>query len=562
MIEELTPQILMVSVFLIIVIAPILTLLLSALLLWRYRRAVTHAMARTGGFDGPAAQSRNVVSSDSSNPETEDPEIGSSSSDLYRHVILAPWHNAIRYAVSGLAFALVFALSAQFVYPFGLELPGFLVGVWIYMWPLVLALPLIVPGSMRLWVGCVVLYFFVFMLLGLWAATITNIPEYRYGAVILPARSSVTPTNMIRLWFAVNGIPTLLMMLCFNRRVRAVAPLMLALVTTSITGTLCIVFALFTSRGVDLTVAFSVSMELHVFWFVLATYILSLAGFAVIGWFLARWISRAYQRRKLSDQSLMLDALWLLFASAYGMWLAWGGLVWIAVAPAAFLVYKLALAAGARIGDGEPDVARGLTFLRVFSLGRRSEALLEAVAGHWRHIGSIQMITGPDVVGSTVQPHRSLDFLSGKLDRHFVNDQNSLESSMADQIRTADPDGRFRVNNFFCHEDSWQPILSWLVQEGDSVLMDLRSFSANSAGCIHELRYLVQEVPYSRCLLIVDDTTDHGFLQRTLKDAWERLPPGSPNHSHPPDQVTVHSFKPGTAALRQLVRRLCDAACR
>ena len=40
---------------------------------------------------------------------------------------------------------------------------------------------------------------------------------------------------------------------------------------------------------------------------------------------------------------------------------------------------------------------RGLTFLRVFSLGTLSNALLESIGKHWRSIGSIQLITGPDV---------------------------------------------------------------------------------------------------------------------------------------------------------------------
>ena len=92
------------------------------------------------------------------------------------------------------------------------------------------------------------------------------------------------------------------------------------------------------------------------------------------------------------------------------------------------------------------------------------------------------MITGPDVALSTVQPHQFLDFLSGKLTRHFVRDQASLERSLAERDRAQDPDGRFRINNFFCHADSWQSALPRLVEDGDAVLMDLRSFSATNTG--------------------------------------------------------------------------------
>ena len=561
MIEELTPQVLMTSMFLIIITAPTVTLLISAVLLWKYRRAVAREMAVAAGFRKAAVeQVRPAVSPQSGTLKGDDHESALLGSALYRRAISAPWYGAMQYAVSGLAFALVFAGAAHFVYPSGLELPGFLIAVWIYAWPVCLALPLIVPGSMRLWALCVTTYLVVFVLLGLWAATVDNIPGYRFGAVVLPARSSVTPWSLIRLWLTVNAGPTLLVLCCFNRWVRAVAPLMLALVTTAITGTLVVVFALFSARGVDAVVALSVSLDVPVIGFVLAAYLLPLAGFGAIGWVLMRWIARAYRHRKLSDQSLMLDALWLLFASTYSMWLVLGGLTWIATAPVAFLVYKLVLAIVTRITRQEMSVAPGLTFLRVFSLGRRSEELFGNVSRYWRYIGSVQMITGPDVAGSTVQPHQFLDFLSRRLSRHFVRDHASLQRSLDERDRRADPDGRFRINNFFCHADSWQPALPRLVDKGDTVLMDLRSFSAASSGCVHELRYLLQQVPIGQCLLVVDPTTDALFLERTLNEEWDRLTPGSPNHGATPDQVALYHFGSGGMPLRRLLRKLCDAA--
>jgi hypothetical protein len=560
MIEELTPQVTMTSMLLITITASILTFLLSALLLWRYRRSVTLAMTSTGGFDARTSGGLVEEFPQSSGQKTDEKGIRSYVNGLYRQAIRAPWLSAMRVVVSGLAFALVFAVAAQFVYPSGLALPGFLIAVWIYTWPILLALPLIVPGSMRLWVTFMGAYFLVFLLLGVLAATITNLPEYRFGAVTLPARSSVTPWGMVRLWLRVNAAPTLLVWFCFNRWIRAVAPLVLAFVTTAIAGTLVAVLALFSGSGVDTVVALSVSLDLHVYWFVLATYALSLSGFAAIGWVLTRWIARSYRRGGLSDQSLMLDALWLLFASIYSMWLVWGGLVWIATAPVAFLVYRSTLKVVARIHGSRSNAVSGLIFLRVFSLGRRSDVLLDAVARYWRHLGSVQMITGPDVARSTVQPHQFLDFLSGKLTGHFVSDHASLTRSLAERDRSPDPDSRFRINNFFCHEDSWRTVLLELVKAGDIVLMDLRSFSAANAGCIHELCLLVREVPLSRCLLVVDSTTDEAFLEYTIQEALEALPPCAPNRGRSPGDMIIYRFVPGTVMLRRLVRRLCDAA--
>jgi hypothetical protein len=102
--------------------------------------------------------------------------------------------------------------------------------------------------------------------------------------------------------------------------------------------------------------------------------------------------------------------------------------------------------------------------------------------------------------------------------------------------------------------------LARLVEEGEAVLMDLRSFSATNAGCIYELRHLMENVPFDRWLLIVDATTDEPFFRRTLKEAWERLSPGSPNYLRSFDEVTVHRFQSGTTALRPILRRLCEAS--
>jgi len=372
----------------------------------------------------------------------------------------------------------------------------------------------------------------------------------------------MTPEGIIRLWLGANGVPTLLMAICLTRRVRAVAPLVLALVTTIISGTWFAFVALFSRGGVNAAVPVAVALDLHIYWLIAATVVGSLLGFGALGWALARWISSAYQRRKLSDQSLLLDALWLLFATWYAMWLVLGGLMWAATAAAALIAFKLVLAAGRRFQTRTATVTRDLTFLRVFALGRKSDVLLDSVARHWRHIGSLQMITGPDVALSTVQPHQFLDFLSRKLARHFVRDQASLARSLAERDRARDPDGRFRINNFFCHADSWQAALPRLVENGEAVLMDLRSFSATNAGCIHELEHLVHNVPFGRCLLVVDDTTDEAFLMRTLTATWEALSPTSPNYRRPLENTAVHRFTPGTAAMRALLRQLCEAGAR
>ena len=553
MIVELTPQIVTSSLVLIILSAPTLTLLLSAVLLWRYRRAIIRAM------DATARGHVALATSDPVRPSRDGrSRPGEANADrLYRLAVGGPWENALRQGVAGLAFALVFAVAARFVYPIRNDWVGFLVGVWIYLWPVVLALPLIVRGRVRLWVGWTAGYVVVYTLLGVVAASIPDIPAFTFGGVEIPARSGVTPRGMLILWLSVNAAPTFLVLVCFNRRVRAVAPLVLALVTTAISGTWVVLLTMFSSRGADATVSVAVATAVSVYWLVLGTVVLALAIFGAAGWALARWIGRAYRRRGVSDQSLLLDGLWLLFASFYTMWLALGGLRWTATAPAAFLAYKLVLAAGRRLRPATAQVGPGLTFLRVFSLGRRSDVLFEAMTRSWRHVGRVQLITGPDVALTTVQPHQFLDYLSGRLARHFVRDEVTLEERLAERERGPDPDGRFRISNFFCHADTWEAALRRLVDEGDAVLMDLRSFSRTNRGCTHELQHLVQHVSVDRWVLIVDTTTDRPLLERTVQDAWTELPDASPNARRSPAEMTVIPFEPDPAAWRGLLRRLC-----
>ncbi|MDO9599094.1 MAG: hypothetical protein Q7J47_15365 [Azoarcus sp.] len=560
MIEEFTPQVLMITLTLVILVSPSLTLVISAALMWRYRRAVARAMAEPSGTESITAAADWAGGDPAAGWDAPDRAAGVHGADLYRHAMRAPWRNAMRYMAGGVAFALVLAGATTQVYPSGLGLSGFAIAVWIYAWPIVLALPLIVPQPFRIAAAAVVTYLVVYALLGLWAGTVENLSEYRFGAVFIPARSTVTPAGMLRTWLTTNAAPTLLILLCLNRRVRAVAPLVLALVTSIVAGFVVVVLALFSPRGADAVMAVAISLGLDKIWLVGATCLLALGCLGLVGWLLARGIARAYCKGRLSDQSLLLDALWLLFASTYGMWLAWGGAEWIASPVVAFLAYRLVWTATARFARPQSTTGIGLTFLRVFSLGRRSEALFEAVAGYWRHLGSVQLITGPDLAHKTVQPHQFLDFVSGGLSRHFVRDDASLTSRLAEYDFAPAADGRFRINNLFCHADSWQAALPSLVRGRNIVLMDLRSFSASNAGCIHEIRFLVQTVPVEHFVLVVDDTTDMRFLDSTLQEAVADLFPGASNSSTVTPQSRVFQIGDGRRPLQRLLRGLCDAA--
>jgi hypothetical protein len=92
-----------------------------------------------------------------------------------------------------------------------------------------------------------------------------------------------------------------------------------------------------------------------------------------------------------------------------------------------------------------------------------------------------------------------------------------------------DPDGRYRVNEFFCGNDAWRPAVTRLMAESDLVAMDLRGFSDANQGCLFELQSLIDTVPVARVVLLTDKSTDTTFLHETLAACWERMDAASPN---------------------------------
>ena len=83
-----------------------------------------------------------------------------------------------------------------------------------------------------------------------------------------------------------------------------------------------------------------------------------------------------------------------------------------------------------------------------------------------------------------------------------------------------DPDGRFRINEVYCHDNTWRRTLEALLDGTDRVLMDLRNFSAHNAGCRFELEQIVRRVPTDDIVLVCDKTTDLPLLHEILAAAW------------------------------------------
>lgn len=548
MIEELTPLVVAISMLLVIAVSSTLSLLISAAVLGAYRRRVLGAMAQRVG----AAQASAPY--DAGGIDTAGrPPAQAGGATPYRHIQQAARDAAWRIALGEAACALVFASAACLAFGQPPTPTLFALALWIAVWPGGLALGLAMPPGRRLRLAVVTGYFALFVVGAAVSEASTGAAAYLH---------SITPPQMLVGWLVANGPPTVLLLLFVNRRVRAIGPLVLGFTTALASGLMAALLLIMTPAGgrwLEMAAA-ALGLPAGTALATLAIAVLALGG--MLGWRLLKWIRSAYLRKQVNDRSLTLDALGLLFAAWYAMALALAGLVWVLAGGLAFAAGKATTTlvgrrSGAIAASGPP---RGLVFLRVFSLGARSDRLFDAVARYWRHIGSIDLITGPDIAHSTVQPHQLLDFLAGRLATHFVVDAGTLDERMRQRDTLPDGDGWFRVNNFFCHADTWEQVLPRLVQGGAVVLMDLRNFSGQNAGCVHELRHLVGFVPLQRCVLVVDETTDREFLDRTLKNAWQAMPVQSPNRSALSSEMNLHHLGPGDQPLRELVQRLCNAA--
>jgi hypothetical protein len=239
----------------------------------------------------------------------------------------------------------------------------------------------------------------------------------------------------------------------------------------------------------------------------------------------ARGIGRAYQARRTSDQMLFLDAWWaLLTLTQTTVLVGVHGpvpLFTLAAFAAYLLVSRLLLIGTPR---DRPPAAR-LLLLRVFGHDRRTERLLDELTLRWRPFGTVDLIAGRDLALRTVDPSELYTFLTGRLSREFVQGPDDLNRRLARRDDRPDPDGRHRVTPFFCHVDTWQPVLNRLITRCDAVLMDLRGFDERRIGCQYEISRLAQCAGLRPVVLLADATTRLDLVVPVFRNAaWGPSP--------------------------------------
>ncbi|HHP7234722.1 MAG TPA: hypothetical protein ACFCUC_08840 [Desulfobacterales bacterium] len=546
----------------VILAAAVLTALASALLLRLYRRAVLRAMNVAVGTTPPNRPPVADAEPDAAPPLTvvdldagSRPHLDPSASAALRRAEHSLRYTAGVYLVGGLLYALIFA-SAWMVLSEGGFLPVRFSWLWVcYSWPIVPALAVATvsdPRRLALVAGG-------YGLVAVIAA-----------AVALMRNPVLAPGQLIFFWMYANAPGTLLLLAFLRPRVRAVGPLVLAFMLTGVTGAALGIQVVGSSdhlmRG---WVAVGSALGLGATALFILLHLAGFALFGVLGWILLRWIGRRYRLKQTSDQSVILDSMWLMFGVVQSITLVFEGWMWIFTGIVAFAIYKLAVLAGFKCrqrSSGDKIARVSLLLLRVFSLGRRSEQLFRRLSKQWLQTGNIGLIAGPDLVTATVEPHEFMDFLSRRLSQRFIRDEADLHARLSQIDPGPDPDGRHRVNEFFCHADTWQMTMTTLAAESRSVMMDLRSFSPANQGCLYELQELLRRVPLSKVLLVIDAATDRSHLEQTLQRLWAGVDAASPNRQAASPEVRIFDLaarsKGEMEALLQQLFTLGDTADR
>ncbi|NTV71300.1 MAG: hypothetical protein HGA71_14295 [Azonexaceae bacterium] len=250
--------------------------------------------------------------------------------------------------------------------------------------------------------------------------------------------------------------------------------------------------------------------------------------FAVLPWLVAwwparalgRWLAGAYRERRISELFYLFTAVWTiaLVGPALGAMgdLGWGAVVcfapllWIPLG--ALLMQRFAAPASA----GNPPT---LLILRVFQQDANAQAIFDRVIERWRLSGNTVLIAGTDLADRTIDADDVFTFLDGRLAERFIAQESDIESRLQQFEYQPDVEGRYRVNECYCHDNTWQQALDRLVGISDVVLMDLRNFKAKNAGCIHELGVLSKAQNLARVVILTNSQTELAAAQAAVVNA-------------------------------------------
>lgn len=379
------------------------------------------------------------------------------------------------------------------------------------LWPVIPAIALVWRWSRTRYIGALLLW-----CAATWAVLFV---------IALGRQIDMGPLLLLKIMASEIGLPLALLSLVFlGNATRAIAPWLLVpaalLVWSSLAGIQAMYFI--GEQRSPLLTSLIALLDPVLGW--LPGYGV-LVLFVLLPWVVAWWparvlgraLGRAYSRKWFSDLLAMYTAVWAFSltdkaltvatgakadASAVAMYLP---LLWI---PMVFFS-----ATRWRPRSEQPPT---LLVLRVFQQDAQAQSLFDHVVERWRLSGNTVMIAGTDLADRTLDADDIFQFLDRKLSQRFIVSPADVAPRIDSFDWAADIDGRYRVNECYCHDTTWQDALQALVRCSDVVLMDLRGFQAHNAGCRYELATLARASRKLRVVVLTDGRTDHPVAQETV----------------------------------------------
>lgn len=414
--------------------------------------------------------------------------------------------------------------------------------VWLPLaWPIILTLTLTATATRRQKYAVISAYFITLLVMDASADFFGLRYQPGFGQLFL-------------LWFLNAGVPTVIMVILGNRAWRSVG-FIAYFFSIVVVGSLLLGF-----QGLGCLVLTTRSPTL------LSSVKYLLPGLVLllfaVGWWGFREMVQRYQAKRYSDQMLVIDSLWLLVTllETISQLQASGatGLSFLL----AFVAYKTVSMIGlARIrATHAVEAPQALLMLRVFGHMARTRRLTDQLGHYWRYSGPINMIGGTDLATSLIEPNELFQFWSRRLRRIFLANDADIQARLHTLDVGRDPDLRYRINEFFCHDNTWQAAVKALAQRSTVVLMDLRGFGKQNRGCEFELEMLLDVVSVARVVLLVDETTEIDTLKQVLHAAWSKMSESSPNRALTNPVLSLFQVKDSSVALQPLLSHVFLAA--
>ena len=289
-------------------------------------------------------------------------------------------------------------------------------------------------------------------------------PPMQFGDVTVP------PLLQGMIFWAITLSYSPFLLLFLNRAVRAIGPALLAMMLVATTASVLALVAVETPAGFSMAGKLMAALNVPPSLFVPLVMLLGMLAAAPLAWWTGRLLRAAYAAKWVTDQSLMIDAIWLFQAGVLSLGLIQdlGPAGWVGLA--AFGVHKAVTLAGmwpaARAARRRAPVR--LLLLRVFGRQRSTERLFDLLGTRWRYAGPIHMIGAPDLASSTIDPDEFLDFLAGRLRQRFILEPADLPERVAALDERCDFDARWRVSELYCGNDTWRDAVRALMARSDA----------------------------------------------------------------------------------------------